>query len=394
MTETLLLPVLNAPAAPAQTSLFDQFGAPAPGSFSAPAVPLAADAPRTHGAKLWLPKRVLFTPDALDEEFGQQILKRVTALNLEVEFLKNNRLTGLKQGDDVRATYRTAKSTLAVVKAPAGALRLQPTPPSADWQMNLAEGCPAHCQYCYLAGSLSGPPVVRVFANLPALLQNTQAYEQAGRVTSFEASCYTDVLGIEHLTGSLAEAVRYFGQREAAQLRFVSKYDHVESLLGAPHNGRTRARFSLNAEPVTRQLEGGTASVEARLQAMRQLALPVAEGGGGYPVGVVLAPIMPIPDWPLHYGELLDRIQAALDFDCNLSVELISHRFTPGSKDVLLQWYPNTKLDLDETTRAVKRNKFGGTKYVYLPDEMKAMRAWFTREWQRRFPHAPVQYWT
>ena len=391
MTDTLLLPVLNAPAAPSQLRLFDQqppAGRPNP-------APAEAAAPRTHGAKLWLPKRVLFTPDALDEEFGQQILRRVTALDLEVELLKSNRLTGLRDaGGDVRATYRTAKSTLAVVKAPAGALRLQPTPPSADWQMNLAEGCPAHCQYCYLAGSLSGPPVVRVFANLPTLLQNTQNYEQAGRVTSFEASCYTDVLGIEHLTGSLAEAVRYFGQREAAQLRFVSKYDHVDSLLEAPHNGRSRARFSLNAEPVVRQLEGGTASVEARLQAMRRLALPVAQGGGGYPVGVVLAPIMPIPDWQQHYAELLDRIQQTLNFDCDLSVELISHRFTPGSKDVLLQWYPNTKLDLDETTRAVKRNKFGGTKYVYLPDEMKAMRAWFTREWQRRFPHAPVQYWT
>ena len=391
MTETLLLPVLNAPAVPGQTSLFDQPDFAAPADLLASAASLA---PRTHGAKLWRPKRVLFTPDALDEAFGQQILARVTALGLAVELLKNNRLTGLRQGDDVRATYRTAKSTLAVVKAPVGALRLQPTPPSADWQLNLAEGCPAHSQYCYLAGSLSGPPVVRVFANLPRLLENTQTYEQAGRVTSFEASCYTDVLGIEHLTGSLAEAVRYFGQREAAQLRFVSKYDHVESLLGAPHHGRTRARFSLNAEPIVRQLEGGTASVEARLQALRRLARPVAQGGGGYPVGVVLAPIMPIPDWPDHYGQLLDRIAGALDFECNLSVELISHRFTPGSKDVLLQWYPNTSLDLDETTRAVKRNKFGGTKYVYLPDEMKALRAWFTREWQRRFPAAPVQYWT
>jgi hypothetical protein len=33
--------------------------------------------------------------------------------------------------------------------------RLQPIPPSADWRLDLAEGCPAHCQYCYLAGSLA-----------------------------------------------------------------------------------------------------------------------------------------------------------------------------------------------------------------------------------------------
>ena len=356
---------------------------------------LAPAAPRTHSAKLWRPQRVVFTPDALDEEFGQQILARVSAQGLEVELLKSNRLTGLRDpAGDVRATYRTAKNTLAIVRAPAGALRLQPTPPSADWQLNLAEGCPAHCQYCYLAGSLSGPPVVKAFANLPQLLANTAAYEQAGRVVSFEASCYTDVLGIEHLTGSLAQAVRHFGTREGAQLRFVSKYDHVDALLGLPHQGRTRARFSLNAEPVVRRLEGGTASVEARMQALRRLARPVAQGGGGYPVGVVLAPIMPIPDWQRHYAELFDRLRETLDFDCDLTVEFITHRFTPGSKDVLLQWYPHTSLDLDEQSRAVKRNKFGGLKYVYQPEQMRAMRAWFGAEWQRRFPHAPVQYWT
>ena len=103
--------------------------------------------------------------------------------------------------------------------------------------------------------------MVKAFANLPQLLANTAAYEQAGRLVSFEASCYTDVLGIEHLTGSLVEAVRYFGPRAGAQLRFVSKYDHIGPLLGLPHQGHTWARVSLNAELVVRRLEGGTASV-------------------------------------------------------------------------------------------------------------------------------------
>lgn len=65
--------------------------------------------PATRSAKLWLPKRVLFTPDALDEPFGQQILARVTAHDLEVEILKSNRLTGLR-GADARETYRTPKT--------------------------------------------------------------------------------------------------------------------------------------------------------------------------------------------------------------------------------------------------------------------------------------------
>ena len=370
----------------------------------APTVRAVAE-PLLKSPKLWMPKRVVFTADALNEPFGQAMHERMSALNLPIEIAKNNRITGLR-GADERETYRIAKNTLAVVNAPPSALRLQPIPPSADWQMNLAEGCPAHCHYCYLAGSLSGPPVVRAYANLPKMLEHTATYEgtyppnrswqatDANRPTTFEVSCYTDVLGIEHLTGSLAECIRYYGTREHGQLRFVTKYGNVDSLLDLPHNGQTRARVSLNADVVARRLEGGTASVEARLQGIRKLALPKESGGGGYPIGLVIAPIMPIPGWREHYTALIDRIAQVIDFPTDMNAEFISHRFTPGSKDVLMQWYPNTSLEMDEMTRAEKRNKFGGTKYVYLPDEMKAMRAWFTTEWQRRFPTAPVQYWT
>jgi spore photoproduct lyase len=340
-----------------------------------------------------MPKRVVFTPQALDQPYGQQLYHRLDDLGLDIEKLKSNRITGLR-GENERQTYATAKRTLAVVTAPPSAFRLRPIPPSADWQYHLAEGCPAHCQYCYLAGSLSGPPVVRVFANLPDILENTIQYEQPAKITSFEASCYTDPLGIEHLTGSLAESIRHFGSRENARLRWVTKYDQVDQLLDLPHAGHTRCRISLNAEPIARRLEGGTASVHARLQALRKLALPRSEGGGGYPIGVVLAPIMPIPDWEMHYNQLFDRLQDALNFDCDLTFELITHRFTPGSKDVLLKWYPNTSLDLDESRRDVKRNKFGGTKFILPKHEMQTLRSFITTELKSRFPQAEQLYWT
>ncbi|HEY0739448.1 MAG TPA: hypothetical protein VGD69_31280 [Herpetosiphonaceae bacterium] len=349
--------------------------------------------PAARPSRLWMPRRVVFTPNALADPWGQQIYARVSALGLPIEELRSNRLTGLR-GDDERSTYNLSKRTLAVVTAPPSALKLQPIPPSADWQFHLAEGCPAHCQYCYLAGSLQGPPVVRVFANLPAILANLAAYEHPDRLTTFEASCYTDPLSIEHLTGSLAESIRYFGTRHNGALRWVSKFDAIEPLLDLPHNGQTRCRFSINADPISRRLEGGTASVGARLQAIRRLALPRSQGGSGYPVGLVIAPIMPIDDWELHYTQLFDAVSAALDFPCDLTFELISHRFTPGSKDVLLGWYPNTSLEMDEATRSIKRNKFGGIKYVYPQTTMKQLRGFFERQIADRFPQAELLYWT
>ena len=343
--------------------------------------------------KLWMPERVLFTPAALEEAWGQQILSRVQSLNLPVEELPRNRLMGLR-GADERETYNKSKRTLAVVTAPPSAFKLSPIPPSADWQFHIAQGCPAHCQYCYLAGSLSGPPIIRVFANLPQILDNLAVYEQALKATTYEVSCYTDPLGIEHLTGSLDMCIRHFGTREHGYLRWVSKFDAVDELLDLPHNGHTRCRMSVNAEPISRRFEGGTASVTSRLQALRRLALPRSKGGGGYPVGLVIAPIMLIDDWMSHYERLFDQISAAFDFDCDLTFELISHRFTPGSKEVLQQWYPQTSLDMDEAKRSVKRNKFGGTKYVYSGDTTKRLRCFFEGEIAKRFRVASVLYWT
>src|SRR5919106_657419 len=83
--------------------------------------------------------------------------------------------------------------------------------------------------------------------------------------TTYEASCYTDPLGIEHLTGSLAKAIRHFGEWKApVQLRFTTKYDNVDSLLALAHSNHTRIRFSINSAPVAR-FEGGTAIMPARL---------------------------------------------------------------------------------------------------------------------------------
>jgi spore photoproduct lyase len=350
--------------------------------------------------KLWRPKRVLATPAALAFAHGRAILERSAAFGAEVVELKANRLTGLG-GDDPRRAYIEAKSTLAVVVAPPSKRRLQPIPPSADWRFDLAEGCPAHCQYCYLAGSLSGPPITRVYANVSEILEGLADYAGRGIVTSalatraaegttFEASCYTDPLGIEHLTGSLAATIAHFGQWQApVQLRFTTKYDGVEPLLGIDHGGRTRIRFSLNAEPAAR-FEGGTASVAARLHAMRRVAQ------AGYPVGLTIAPIMPVPGWRETYDALLGKVVAALaDVPApDLSVELITHRFTPGSKTVLNGWYKGSSLEMDEGARSRKTTKFGSTKFVYPPELMREMRAFFEQAVPRRLPNARILYWT
>ena len=378
---------------------------PLPSSLPAPLEPAPFESdlldPGTPAAaspgafRAWVPRRVLVTPTALASPHGAATVERAAALGAEVVRLKADRLSGLPD------SCRDAKSTLAVVSASPSRRRPQPIPPSADWRFDLAEGCPAHCQYCYLAGSLAGPPIIRAYANLPEILAELPPLLGRGGVTSvdparaaegttFEASCYTDPLGIEHITGALAEAIRFFGAWDAAvQLRFTTKYDAVEPLLALPHNRRTRIRFSVNSRAAGR-FEGGAPRMPQRLAAMRKAAL------AGYRIGLTVAPIMPLPEWEAEYDRLLADCAAALDGapDPDLTVELITHRFTEGSKRVLQAWYPGSRLDLDEASRTRKTTKFGSVKWVFPRDAMRSMRSALEAAVARRLPAARILYWT
>jgi len=354
--------------------------------------------PSERNTAYWRPRRVLITRSARAWDHGVAIAQRAAEQGVPVIELPNDRVVWA-QPEDPRAAYAEAKATLAVVVAPPSKLKLEPIAPSADWRVDLAAGCPAHCSYCYLAGSLKGPPITRAYANLDEILGVLPSYMDKGTITSrsatrvqegttFEASCYTDPLGIEPITGSLSRMIEWFGRSDAdTQLRFTSKFADVAPLLALEHNGRTRMRASINPKRYAR-FEGGTAPVALRLAALRQMA------DAGYPVGLTIAPIIAADGWEEAYGTLIDNAAALLGDVPDLTIELITHRFTTGSKAVLDSWYPGSALDMTDAGRMTKRTKFGTEKQVYDTATMQRLRGWFTETIARTLPLARVLYWT
>ena len=78
----------------------------------------------------------------------------------------------------------------------------------------------------------------------------------------------------------------------------------------------------------------------------------------------------------------------------DLTVELITHRFTANSKRILTGWYPSSQLEMDEEVRTMKHTRFRGEKYVYPAAVMAELKAFFAARVPELLPSARILYFT
>ncbi len=345
---------------------------------------------RARETRLFMPELVYFEPDALNYPKGQQIHEWAEAHNLPIHVTtSHNRITNLP-GETEFEKYKIAKNTLVV--GIRKTLTFDTSKPSAEYAIPIATGCMGHCHYCYLQTTLGAKPYIRVYVNIEDILSSAEKYieERAPEMTRFEAACTSDPVGIEHISGSLKQLIEFMALQDYGRLRFVTKYHHVDSLLGLKHNGHTRFRFSVNADYVIRNFEPATSRFEERIQAAGKVAQ------AGYPLGFIIAPIIWHEGWEQGYANLLTKLAETLprEASSDLTFELIQHRFTKTAKRVIQERYPKTKLEMDEAKRKYKWGRWGQGKYVYPDEQANALREFITEQIFEHFPQAKIEYFT
>ncbi|MED4908554.1 spore photoproduct lyase [Brevibacillus centrosporus] len=341
-------------------------------------------------SQLFVPDYVFVEPHALDYPLGRELYERFSREGIPIQMTtSHNQVRGIPGETDLEK-YRNAKRTLVI--GVRKTLKFETSKPSAEYAIPLATGCAAHCHYCYLNTNVGTKPYIRVYVNTDDILAQAQKYilERPGEMTRFEAACTSDPVSIEHITGNLKRAIEFMGTQEFGRLRFVTKFHHVDSLLDAKHNKHTRFRFSMNADYVIKNFEPGTSTFAQRIEAAGKVAR------AGYPLGFILAPLYWFEGWEEGYTDLLERLRSQLVPEAleDLTFELISHRFTKIAKNLILQRYPKTKLEMNEEERKYKWGKYGKGKYVYPDVQAKALQAHLENEISRLFPRAKIEYFT
>lgn len=339
---------------------------------------------------LFVPKTVFFEPKSLDYPLGIQLYEHFQKMHLNPQMVPtHNRITGIG-GHTSQEKYLRGKETLVVgVKKD---MHFATCKPSAHYQFPLVTGCPGHCQYCYLQTSLGQKPYIRIYVNIEEIFQSIEKHiaKHLPAVTLFEASSSADPLALEHLTGSLAKTIEFFGRQPNGRLRFVTKFINVDTLLNLPHHGHTRIRFSINSDYVLNNFEFNTPPLKERLSAANKVL------AAQYPLGFIIAPIMIYPNWQQDYANMFTLLNAQLtpQENANITFELITHRYTISAKKLILERFPNTKLDMIEATRQIKFGKFGRSKYVYKKEDIEQIKDFMAKKINQYFPQAKIEYLT
>ena len=335
--------------------------------------------------KLFIPDIAYIDPKVLKYDSGKKLINYLE--ELKVPMVNSKKV--IIDCESPQKNYAKAKKT--VLFTTNNVKKLVSCRPSADYQFSLSSSCPANCEYCYLQTTQGEKPFMKVFLNIDEILEVIKNYidDNAPNVTSFECASITDPIALEHFSGSLKKCIEFFADSDKGRLRLVTKFDNVDSFLNISHNEHTKFRFTLNTHYVINNFEHNTSSFLERIEAVRKIA------AAGYPIGFIIAPIMIYEYWKEEYKELFETLKVALkDYNGELSFELIQHRFTKAAKELIVQRFKNTKLDLNEETRQLKWGPYGKFKYVYKKPDSEEIKNYISVLINDNFHGAVIEYFT
>lgn len=166
-----------------------------------------------------------------------------------------------------------------------------------------SSGCSAMCLYCYLVCNYNKCSYLRLFVNREEMMERlTEKSRQAPEAQTFEIGSNSDLVLENTITGSLPWVIETFAKAGRGSITFPTKFSMTEPLLGLSHGGKTLFRMSLNPQELITKVEFGTSPLSDRIRALNDMC------AAGYPVGILLAPVMLLPNWRELYGALLEQL--------------------------------------------------------------------------------------
>ena len=214
--------------------------------------------------------------------------------------------------------------------------------------INQTSNCPIDCTYCILQFYLNNP-VTTVYANSGKLFKEVRdkIATQPDRFFRIGTGELSDSLAFDSSSEFSRDIVSYFAGLGNVLLELKTKSNRIENLLALDHKGHTVVSWSVNPQVIIDAEEHKAASLEERLQAMKQVQ------DAGYKIGFHFDPLLYHAGWERNYPELIRQLFEVVDPENVAWISIGSLRFPPEMKDKVLEKFPRSKIMFAELIRGM-----------------------------------------
>ncbi|MCI8482631.1 MAG: spore photoproduct lyase [Clostridia bacterium] len=248
-----------------------------------------------------------------------------------------------------------------------------------------SSGCTAMCLYCYLVCHYNKCSYLRLFVNREQMLGKIiKTAMQSSQALTFEIGSNSDLILENSITGNLAWTIEQFANCKKGFLTFPTKFDMVDSILTINGREKVIVRMSMNPREIIQKVEFGTSPLQNRIVAINKLK------SAGYPVGILIAPIILVENWKELYEQLLLQLSNELSPEVKKDVffELIFMTYS----------YVHTKINEDAFPNAISLYQkdimvgSGRGKYRYRSNIKEEASTFMTSLVKKYFPKNKILY--
>ena len=327
------------------------------------------------------PDKIFYEPAALDYKLGQQLHSRFTDIPW-IEIDSHNNIPELRANPNSAFPKMKKYVVIGIRKTH----RYVENHKVSDFLVPYtSSGCSASCLYCYLVCNYNKCSYLRIFVNREQMMERMiKIAQKTDKELCFEIGSNSDLILENTITENLPWTIENFGKSGKGKITFPTKFDMVDPLLHLNHKERTIFRMSVNPEMVIRKVEFGTSPLFNRIHAVNLMS------EAGYPVGILLAPIILLDDWKHLYAELINQLAEKLSPRVKKTafIEIIFMTYSYVNNVINQDAFPNS-VSLYDTSLMTGR---GRGKYCYR-DAIRADGEVFLRtELAKKLPEMKILY--
>lgn len=238
--------------------------------------------------------------------------------------------------------------------------------------------CIFDCEYCYLKGMYPSANIV-IFVNLEEIF--ARAEEMLKSHPMYLCVSYdTDLLAFEQITGYAEEWCNFTEKHENLKIEIRTKCANMPFARKAKQIPGVIYAFTLSPQAVIDACEHHTPSLADRLSCAAELIK------AGCPVRLCFDPMIYLPRWEQHYGEMLKQVYDTIDLTKIMDVSVGTFRI---SQDYL------KKMRKQEPDSAVVWFPFQNENgFYHYPDElMEQMELFLTEKLAKKISKEKIFRW-